>query len=444
MVSNLRYSKKDIFKIIYPLVLEQTFTMLVGMVDVMMVAAVGEVAVSGVSLVDAIGQLIIQMLMALGTGGAVVCSQYLGKKEEETARRAAGQLLLIALVFSVSIAIFFAFGNRNILTLLYGQAEAAVLDNGVRYFRIIALSFPFLSIYTSFAALYRSMNNTRLPMIVSIVMNLINIAGNAICIFGLHWGVEGVAVPTLISRIFACVVMVICIQNKKNVIRIDSITALKPIQKDIMAILSVGIPNGVESGLFNLGKIMLSSLVSSLGTASIAGFSVAGTLVNFLYLPGNAIGHGTITIVGQCIGAGEIDQAKMYTKWLVALNYAMLVVLCSVIGFGRWYLIGFFNLSADAAAYAAALTLSHCLAMIIWPLGFTIPYALRAGFDTTFTMLVSIGCMWVFRVGLAYFFVLVLHWDVLSVWYAMYVDWIVRAALMCIRFKNFEKRIRRI
>ncbi len=434
------FTRKDLAKLLLPLIVEQLLAVLVGMADVVMVAAVGETAVSGVSLVDSISILIIQMLAALATGGSVVCAQYIGKKQPENACEAAGQLILVTTMVSVVIAVIALIGNRHLLAMIFGKVENSVMENAQIYFWLSALSYPFLAVYNSCAALYRAMGNSKVSMYASLVMNAINIAGNAICVFGLHMGVEGVGIPTLVSRAFAAILMLFLIQRPQNVIRIRNLQELRFNGRMIKDILKVGVPNGMENTMFQFGKLFLQSLVSSLGTVAIASYAVASNLVTFEYLVGNAIGLGIITIVGQCVGAGEWEQAKQYTKKLVLVNYAALVVICSLMILFRNQVVGVYNLSPEATRTSAEMLFAHSLAMVVWPLAFTIPYSLRASFDAPFTMYVSVASMWIFRIASAYFFVKVLNLGVMGVWYGMYIDWVFRGLLFINRFHHFGQK----
>ena len=434
------FTRKDLAKLLLPLIVEQLLAVLVGMADVVMVAAVGETAVSGVSLVDSISILIIQMLAALATGGSVVCAQYIGKKQPENACEAAGQLILVTTMVSVVIAVIALIGNRHLLAMIFGKVENSVMENAQIYFWLSALSYPFLAVYNSCAALYRAMGNSKVSMYASLVMNAINIAGNAICVFGLHMGVEGVGIPTLVSRAFAAILMLFLIQRPQNVIRIRNLQELRFNGRMIKDILKVGVPNGMENTMFQFGKLFLQSLVSSLGTVAIASYAVASNLVTFEYLVGNAIGLGIITIVGQCVGAGEWEQAKQYTKKLVLVNYAALVVICSLMILFRNQVVGIYNLSPEATRTSAEMLFAHSLAMVVWPLAFTIPYSLRASFDAPFTMYVSVASVWIFRIASAYFFVKVLNLGVMGVWYGMYIDWVFRGLLFVNRFHHFGQK----
>ena len=438
------FSRKDLIQLLGPLIVEQVLAVLVGMVDVVMVAAVGEAAVSGVALVDSISILIIQLLSALATGGAVVCSQYIGKKQSRSACHAAGQLILITAAFALLFASVALLGGRHLLKLIFGRAEAAVLDNGASYFRITALSYLFLALYNSGAALFRSMGNSRVSMAVSLVMNGVNVAGNAICIYGLHMGVEGVAIPTLASRVIAAILMMALVRDPDNPIHVSGIHDLIPHGGTIKKILGVGVPSGLENGMFQFGKIALQSLVSTLGTAAIASFAVASNLVTLHYLPGNAVGLALITIVGRCVGAGEFEQAKQYTKKLILVDYALVFLICVSMALASHQILGMYHLSQEASRLARRMILIHSLAMAVWPLAFPLPNTLRAGLDAKFTMVVSVFSMWAFRFGFAYLFVKAWHLGVAGIWYGMFIDWTFRAVVFTARFRGFAARAQQI
>jgi putative MATE family efflux protein len=433
---NQLYTNRQLGKLLLPLVIEQLLIVLVGMADVLMVATLGEAAVSGVSLVDAVNNLILQVLFAMTAGGTVICAQFIGRKDERGAGRVGGQLFFITVSSMAVVSAILFLGNRSILSLIFGQVEPAVMDNAVIYMALTALSFPFLAVYHSSAAVFRAMGNTRVSMLMSLLMNVINVTGNAICIFGLKMGVMGVGIPTLLARVIASLAILFLLQNKNNALRIRSIHDLMPDVNLLKSILAIGIPNSVESGIFQFGKLILQSLVSTLGTSSIAAFAVASNLVTYLYLPGNALGAGMLTIVGQCYGAGEFGQAKYYAKKLVFINYAMLAVLSSVLIIGRNFFVSCYQLTGISAELARGLVFSHAVAMIIWPLGFLLPYYFRAIGRAAFTMVVAIFTMWIFRVGLAWVFIRLLHFNVLGIWYAMYVDWIFRMIIYVIAFNR--------
>jgi putative MATE family efflux protein len=436
------FSGKRLFHILWPLVIEQLLTVLVGVIDVFMVAYVGEAAVSGVALVDSVNYLFIQVLFAMTAGGTVVCAQFIGARDLESASTSGAQLALLSVCAMTLVAALFWIAGPQILGLAFGAVEADVMDNALTYMYFTVSSLPFMALFYSATSVFRAKGETRVSMLAAMFMNVLNVVGNAICIFGLHMGVVGVALPTFLSRALASLVIVWVIQRPDNELRMRSASQLKPNGEIIRKILSIGVPNGVESGLFNVGKVLLQSLVSTLGTASIAAYAVASSLVTFLYLPGNALGAGMMTVVGQCYGAGETQQARGYAKKLLGLNYIMLIVLCAAMIGGAELWVGFYGLSAEASSMAVQLIIAHSIAMVIWPTAFLFANYFRAIGRATFTMMVAIVTMAVFRVGLAYLFIVVLGKDLVWIWYAMFVDWSVRTIVYIVAFRKGAKENR--
>lgn len=431
------FSNKDLKKLILPLLIEQILAVLVGMLDIMMVSGVGESAVSGVSLVDTIGILLINIFSALATGGAVVSAQYLGREDHENANIAANQLVLSTTFISLIIMFIALIWRVPILNLIFGHVEKSIMDSALIYFFITALSYPFLAIYNSCAALYRSMGNSKLSMQISFLMNAINVVGNALCIYGLHMGTEGVAIPTLISRATAAIIMLLLIRNPQNLIHIDPKLRLGFHPKMIQKILNIGVPNGLENSMFQVGKILVASLIATYGSTSIAANAVSNTVATFQIIPGVTIGLAVITVVGQCIGAKNYEESKQYTKKLLFLSHAGIIVLNAVIILLLPIILNLYNLSDETYQMARQIIILHgIVAMIIWPESFTLPNSLRASNDVKFTMLTSILSMWLCRIGMSYILGTYFHLGVLGVWMAMMVDWFVRASIFLFRYKN--------
>ncbi|MBQ1213342.1 MAG: MATE family efflux transporter [Clostridia bacterium] len=428
------FSKQDIRKILFPLLVEQILAVALGMFDSMMVSSVGEAAVSGVSLVDSISILLINVFSALATGGAVVCSQFLGHKDAEGARSSAKQLYYA--VFAVSsllmtIALVF---SSQILHLIFGKVEADVMAFAKTYFVITAISYPFLGLYNGGAALFRAMGNSKISLYVSLAMNLLNVGGNALLIYGFKLGVAGAAISTLAARIFGAAVMLILSHNRKNTIYVDNILRFRPSFPIIRRILRIGIPGGMENGMFQVGKLLTQSLVASLPTAIIAANSVANTLASFQYAAGGAVGLTLITVIGRCTGAGEKEQAKHYAKSLLFTAYKIMLITSVLLTIFPKPIIGLFELSTEATDAVLRLVLLHNLAtVLIWPLAFTLPHCFRAASDVMFPMVTSIISMWVFRVVCSYIFVLYFHLGVYGVWLAMFCDWLFRGSMFFIR-----------
>lgn len=424
-------------RLLIPLIIEQLLAMTVGMADTVMITSVGEAAVSGVSLVDQVSNLVIFILAALCTGGAVVVSQYLGRQEPGNARTAAKQLLYTVTGLALLVSLLLLPFRAGLLRLLFGAIEPAVMENALIYFTISACSYPFLAIYNSIAALFRSMGNSRVSMLTSLIMNLVNIGGNAILIFGYGWGAAGAATATLTSRVLAAVIMLILIHNPHRTIFLHKLLRFEFRPEMVKTILRIGIPNGFENGLFHLGRLMLQSLISSFGTASIAANAIMGSIHSVVTVPGAAIGLGLITVVGQCMGAGETEQAARYTRLLMKLIYLCMLPLSIAMFLFSAPLLRMFNLSAEAVAIGEGImrTLS-VFGLFVWPVSFPFANALRAAGDTRYTMVVSIVSMAFVRIGLGVVMSLLFGLALRGIWYAMFIDWIVRSACFLLRYRS--------
>ena len=429
------FTARSLRRLIIPLIIEQFLAVTIGMADTVMVASVGEAAVSGISLVDSINILLIQVFSALATGGAVVASQYIGRGERDNASKAAKQLVYAIFVVATMIMALSLIFLKSMLHGIFGNIDADVMANAEIYFLLSAISYPFLALFNGGAALFRSMGNSKVSMLISLLMNVVNISGNAILIYGFGWGVAGAATASLVSRALGAVIIIVLVCRKNLPIRVERIWKPELHPQMVRSILRVGVPNGMENGMFQIGKLLVQRLIAGLGTAAIAANAIANTIANFSNLVGMAIGLGMITVVGQCVGARDYDQATAYTHKLMRFVYlatgAINLVIFALLG----PMVGLFNLSAAATADARSiLYLSTISTIIIWPLAFALPNALRAAGDAKFTMLVSMVSMWVCRIGFSYIFALYLGMGVFGVWVAMIIDWVARAAFFTTRF----------
>lgn len=435
------FSRKNLTKLIFPLIVEQFLAVTIGMADTIMVSGVGQAAVSGLSLVDSINILLINIFAALATGGAVVASQYIGRKDRESACVSAKQLIVSTTIFSFIIMLLSLIGHTSILNFIFGNVEADVMSNAQTYFIISACSYPFIALYNSGAALFRSMGNSKITMITSIIMNVVNVVFNAILIYKFNMGVAGAAIASLISRLLGSIIMLYLLRNDNNEIYIDSYKHLGFKPDTIKKILTVGIPTGLENGMFQIGKIALQSLIATFGTAAIAANAIANNFASLEVIPGMAIGLATVTVVGQCIGANDYDMAKKYMLKLMKYAYIIMFFLNITILIFAKPLIGFYNLSTEVTDIAMQLLICHGLgAMIIWIPSFTLPNGLRAANDAKFTMTVSIFSMWVFRIGFGYLLGKFLGIGVLGVWIAMIIDWTFRSTMFLTRLFNGKWR----
>lgn len=431
------FTKKQLMKLIIPLIVEQFLAVAVGMADTIMITIRGEEAVSGISIVDTINILLIGLFSALATGGAVVAAQYLGLKDKENAKKAANQLVLVVSALSVIIMVISLVANRGILHLIYGDVDPLIMKNARLYFYLTAASYPFIAIYNAGAALFRAMGNSKISMKVSIGMNLINITGNAILIYGLGFSVEGAGIPTIISRMVAAIWIIAKLRKPVNDISLDPLLHLGYHPKMIKRILKIGVPNGLENSMFQFGKILVSGLVSSFGTVAIAANAVANSVASFSVIPGSAMGLAMIPVVGQSIGAGDLKQAKKYIWKLMSYAYVTMIGLNIIMILIMPQLVGIFNLSTETQELATKILIYHSICcMLIWPLAFTIPNALRAANDVKYTMVISIISMWTFRVVLSYILADIFDLGLFGVWIAMTVDWLFRGILFLTRMLN--------
>ena len=433
------YSNKDLKKLILPLVLEQFLAILVGMVDTVMISGVGEAAVSGVSLVDNINILVINITAAMATGGAVVAGHFLGQKDSESAGKAAWQLILFSSAASVVIFLMLVAFHRPLLYAIFGNVEAEVMSSAVTYLLITAISIVPLAVYNSCAALFRAMNGAKTTLMISILMNAINVVGNAILIFGAGMGVAGAAIATTVSRTVAAIAIFgMMFQTDRQIHikgRVDWHINVRLIKK----ILYIGIPNGVENSLFQLGKILLLILISTFGTYAMAANAVCNTLAGFNILPGQAIGLALVSVAAVCIGAGDFEQARYYTKKLMLIAVISIAALSAVlIGFSPW-IMKVYHLSPETEQLAIQVIRYHAvLAMLIWVPSFTLPNTLRAAGDVVWTMFIAIGSMWVFRIGASYVLHKNFHMGLLGVWVAMTIDWAFRSICYCLRYRGHK------
>lgn len=437
------YSNKDLKKLIIPLIMEQLLAILVGLADTVMIAGEGEAAMSGVSLVDTINILVINIFAALATGGAVVAGHFLGQKDSENASKSAWQLLLFSAVTAIVITVIFIGFHDPLLRLVFGQVEPEVMENAKIYLVLTGISICPLAVYNACAALFRAMGDSKTTMWISAFMNGLNVVGNAVLIYGVKWGVAGAAVSTSVSRVAAMIIIFIMMFNAKRIIHFNGQVTWKMNGTMIKKILHIGIPNGLENSLFQLGKILLLSLVTTFGTYAIAANSICNALACFNVLPGTAVNYALLSVAAVCVGAGKYDQARYYTKKLMLTAIGSVAVISVIfIVFAPWF-AGIYRASEETTKLAADVLRWHAfMAAFFWIPSFTLPNTLRAAGDVIWTMVIAIVSMWTFRIGTAYIFSYYFNMGLLGVWAAMTIDWVFRAICYMIRYKG--KRWERI
>ena len=432
-----RFGNRELFALILPILVEQLLTMLVGIADTLMVSYAGEAAVSGVSLVNQLNNVFIFVFGAVASGGAVVASQYIGRNDRENGVAASSQLLMITVLISaflMGISILF---RSQILSLLFGRVEPDVMEASLTYLVISALSFPALAVYNSAAALFRSMGKTKAIMNISIVMNAINVIGNAIGIFVLQAGVVGVAVPSLVSRTFAAVIMLILCFEKKNTLYVQMGKVLAWNGKMLKRILNIAVPNGVENGLFQLSKVAISSIVALFGTVQIAANGVAQSFWSMASLFCIAFGYAFVTVIGQCMGAGDIEAADYYNKKLLRITYIGSAAWNLLIMILTPFVLTLYSLSDDTKKLVILLVVIHSVFnVILCPVAFSLSNGLRAAGDIRFTMYASVFATVVCRVIFSIAFGVWMNLGVIGICLAMVGDWMVKAALIRVRYRS--------
>ncbi len=432
-----RFSNRDLKNLIIPLVIEQFLQISIGLIDSLMIASLGDAAVSGVSLVDSVFVLFIDAFAALAAGGAVVAGQYIGMKDFDRGCKAAWQMIIavttMALFVMSAIYIF-----RDVLLYgVFGEIDDAVRTNSREFLMIVTASIPFIAIYNAGSSIFRVMGNTKLPMQMALFMNLVNVAGNAILLYVFKMGVSGIAIPTLVSRAGAAIIIICLLRNQNLLLHLPEKLDFYIDFKLQRRILRIGIPNGMEIAMFEFGKIMVLSLVATLGTASIAANAVGNYVGTFAIMAGFAVGNATTTVISQCVGAREYDQVRYYKKKMMRICYALIIVSNVIIIALLPLILKIYGLSDEASHLAFTILVYHGIcACFIWAPSFLLPYVLRAANDVAPAMIIAMVSVWIFRVVTAYILVKVFGMGLLAVWIAMTTDWAFRSICFTIRYRQ--------
>lgn len=431
------FTNKMLRALLVPIIMEQLLNALMGTVDTMMVSNVGSAAISAVSLVDSINVLIIQAFSALAAGGTIICTQYLGQKNHEMANKSARQALFIITAISVFIVVLGLAFRAPLLSFIFGKVDADVMENSMVYFFYTVLSYPFIALYDAGASIFRAQENTRGPMVISIISNVMNIVGNGILIWVFHMGVAGAAISTLVSRIFCAVVVLYQLRKNRQPIVVRDYLKIRPDGKMIGRILALGIPSGIENSMFQLGKLAIQSTVSTLGTAAIAAQAMTNILENLNGIAAIGVGVGLMTIVGQCLGAGRQDEAVYYIKKLCVIAEVIIIISClGVFALTKPITIlgGMEKESADMCFHM--MMWITIVKPLVWIMAFIPGYGLRAAGDVKFSMITSCCTMWVCRFCLCVFLIRKLGFGPMGVWIGMFADWTVRSIIFTWRFRS--------
>ena len=439
------FTKRELNRLVWPLIGEQILSVTVGMADTVMVAYCGEAAMSGVALSDSISFLLLQIFSALCTGGAVVVSQHLGRGEAENAARAAGQLRWLTGGIAVVMSAAGLAARRQLLTGLFGGVEQAVMEQALAYFTVIAFSFPFLGIYNAGAALLRSIGATDVSLRIAIAMNVMNVAGNAWLIYVVQMGAAGAALSSLAARAAAAALVTVYLCRRSQPFALRAGLRCRPQAKTAAAILRIGVPSGIENGMFQIGKLLVQRLVASFGTVAIAANAAAGNIACIATIPGSAISLALLAVVGRCMGARRPEEAAQDTARLTRMAFLSMLALNAAVWLCLGPIVSLYNLTPQTRDTTVLLMQWHCVfAALLYTPAFCLPSALRGAGDVAFTMKASIASMWIFRIGGSYLLAAGLHMGVLGVWIAIFLDWGFRAALFFVRFMRGKWKTREV
>ncbi len=431
------FTRRQIVALLVPLMLEQVLSGLMGIADTMMVTSVGETAISAVSSVDSINTLVLNLLAALSAGGVIVCSQYLGRKQKQQAINAARQVMLVSMGLSVALMVVCLLLRGPLLSLIFGTVEHAVMEQARDYFLITAISYPFMAAQQTASAAFRAGGRSAPPMIVAAVANGVNVAGNAVMIYGYDMGVVGAAWATTASRILSAVVLLVLLRNPKLPIFIRNYRAIRFDASLAGMVLRVGVPAGVENSMFQLGKLVVQSTVSTLGTTAMAAQAMTHMLDLVECMPSQAIGIGLLTVAGQCIGAGRVDEAKKYTKQFCLISEITLLIMSALILSVTPFVTRVAGMTAESAKLTFELliiiSVTKCL---IWVLAFTLPNGMRAAGDVRFSATVSALSMWIFRVCGSWILCRGFGVGLIGVWIAWFSDWACRLVVYVWRYRS--------
>ena len=432
---NLLFPRRALWMLLIPLIIEQMLNSLMGMVDTLMVSRVGAEAISAVSLVDSINNLVLQVFAAMAAGAAIICSQYLGRKDEKGCNDAAKQIVLTVVVISSVIMIIGVGFRKPLLHLIFGSVEEAVMTNAQMYFLITALSYPFIALFQAGAAFYRACGNSKFTMKTALIANVANIVGNTLFIFVLQMGAAGAAVSTLISRALCAFVVFYALRKPGYAIQLKNYFSIRPDLNLIVKILAIGVPSGIENGMFQFGKLAIQSTVSSLGTAAIAAQAMTIIFENVNGMAAVGIGIGLMTVVGQSIGAGRQEEAKYYIVKLAGYAEIAMIISCILVYIAARPVTVLAGMSEESTALCMQMILAITIVKpLLWVPSFTPPNGLRAAGDVRFSMITATLTMWLCRVALSIFFMRVVKTGPIGVWYGMFADWGVRGVIFTIRF----------
>jgi len=431
--------RKDVMDLSLPIVAEQAFVMIMGVVNTIMAGHLGKEAVSAIGMVDSINNIFIAFFSALAVGVTVVIAQYSGQSNYRKANDTVFHGIVSSVIISVLITMLIYIFRAGIVKLLYGSADQGVLDNAYTYLNITLLTYPLIAATSISSGVLRGVGDTKTPMKISIIMNILNVILSYSLIYGINisnshfsigtpaLGVKGAALGIAIARTIGAFLSLYTLISGSKMVKL-SVSRNFKVDFDILrSIFGVGLPASIESLLFNFGRLITQVFIVGLGTASIAGNYVANSVFGLLTIPGNALCLSATTMVGQSMGRGESNEAKSTLLYLTKIaSFCMLLISALAFPFAR-ILASLYTNDTEVITIAASLIRTAAFSLpIFWPLSFILPSGLKGAGDAKYTMVIAIFSMWVFRIGTGYILCVSAGLGVMGVWFGMYIDWVVR------------------
>ena len=434
--------RKNVLKLAVPIIVEQTFVMMLGVCNTMMAGHIGEEAVSAIGMVDSINMLFISFFAALSVGATVVVAQQIGqekpKKANETAKQAIVSGVIVAGVITLLLWIF----RVPLINFLYGSAEELVKSNAKLYIEFTLLTYPFIAIEQIANGILRGAGDTKTPMYITMFMNIINIILGYRLIYGIDFlhipsfGIMGAALAIAIARMIGSVIIIIVLFRGSKIIKIKKLFPFKFDMKVQKSIFNIGIPAGMEQVIFQTGKLLVQVFIVTMGTASIASNAIGMSITQIINVPGNALCLAATTLVGQYIGRDDIKGAKSTLIYLVKIATICLVSIGIIfVPIAEW-LASLYTNVPEVIRLTGILIKSNSVAMVVWAISFVLSSGLKGAGDTRYTMMTAFIGMWVFRIGLGYVLGIVFKMGILGIWIAMYIDWFVRGTMYSVRLKG--------
>lgn len=434
--------RKDVLKLAIPIMIEQTFVMLLGTFNTMMAGHIGEEAVSAIGMVDSINNMFISFFAALSVGATVVVAQQIGQEKPKRANETAKQAIISGVIVALTITILLWIFRIQLINKLYGSAEELVKVNAKLYLEFTLLTYPFIAIEQISNGILRGCGDTKTPMKITMFMNVINIILGYVLIFGVDFlnipsfGITGAALAIAIARLAGTLLIMIVLFRGSKIIKIKKIFPFKfdfKIQKDIF---NIGIPAGMEQVIFNTGKLIVQVFIVTMGTTSIAANAIGNSIAIIINVPGNALCLAATTLVGQYVGRDDIKGAKNTLIYLVKFGTISLVTLGILfIPIAPW-LSSLYTDSQEVINLSSKLIATNGIALIAWSISFILSSGLKGAGDTRYTMLTAFIGMWIFRVFIGYILGIILNVGLIGIWIAMYIDWFVRGTMYCLRLKG--------